>query len=70
MSWKNKALLIGAVGGLMAGLAAAAFFIRSADEKAGKTGNALATPDVQTGDLVKVLVAAVGVIRMVAGLGK
>ena len=30
MSWKNKTLMIGAIGGLMAGLAAAAFFIRSA----------------------------------------
>jgi hypothetical protein len=70
MSWKNKALMIGALGGLMAGLAAAAFFIRSADENAKKSGKDLATPDVQTGDLVKVLVAAVGVIRMVAGLGK
>lgn len=70
MTWKNKTLLIGAIGGLMAGLAAAAFFIRSADEKALQEGKALATPDVQTGDLVKVLVAAVGIIRMVAGLGK
>jgi uncharacterized membrane protein len=70
MSWKNKTLMIGAIGGLLAGLAAAAFFIRSADESAQKSGKALTTPDVQTGDLVKVLVAAVGVIRMVAGLGK
>jgi len=70
MTWKNKTLLIGAVGGLMAGLAAAVFFIRSADEKALQDGKALATPEVQTGDLVKVLVAAVGIIRMVAGLGR
>ena len=51
MSWKNKTLMIGAIGGLMAGLAAAAFFIRSADESAQKSGKALTTPDVQTGDL-------------------
>ena len=70
MTWKNKTLLIGAVGGLMAGLAAAAFFIRSADEKALQDGKALAAPEVETGDLVKVLLAAVGIIRLVAGLGK
>jgi uncharacterized membrane protein len=70
MTWKNKTLIIGAVGGLMAGLAAAAFFIRSADEKALQGGKALAAPEVETGDLVKVLLAAVGIIRLVAGLGK
>ncbi len=69
MNWKNKALLVGAAGGLLAGLAAAAFFIRSAEEKTDKSGMAL-KPDVATGDLVKILVAAVGVIRMVAGLGR
>ena len=69
MNWKNKALLIGAAGGLLAGLAAAAFFIRGAEEQKDNTGKAL-TPDVATGDLLKILVAAVGVIRLVAGLGR
>ena len=70
MSWKNKTLMIGAIGGLMAGLAAAGFFIRSAYEKALQDRKALAAPEGQTGDLVKVLVASVGIIRMVAGLGR
>ena len=69
MNWKSKALLIGAAGGLVAGLAAAALFIRSAEEDRGKAPR-LAAPNVQTSDLIKVLVAAVGVVRMAAGLGK
>lgn len=69
MSWKNKALLIGATGGLLAGLAAAALFIRGVEENKDGSGKAL-VPNVSTSDLAKVIVAAVGVVRMVAGLGK
>ncbi|MFQ3565664.1 MAG: hypothetical protein SNJ59_01580 [Aggregatilineales bacterium] len=68
-NWKMKYYLIGAVGGLLFGLAAAYLFARAAeDEQPGQ-----APKDgirISTGELVGISLALLGIMRQIAELGR
>lgn len=63
-NWKVKALVIGTAVGALLGLASAYLLTRTADEFDGQP------PHVSTGDIIKVGVAAIGLIRGIASLGE
>jgi hypothetical protein len=62
-NWKTKAYIIGAVSGAVIGLGAAFFLARSSDERDG------GPPHVSTGDVLKVGVGVIGLVRGIAALG-
>jgi H+/Cl- antiporter ClcA len=61
--WKTKTLLLGAGLGLVAGLVAAFIVIQNADERNDK-------PQLNAGDGVKVGLGVLGVLRLIADIGK
>jgi hypothetical protein len=63
MNWKNKTLLIGAVAGIVFGLASAYLIIQRAERE-----NTL--PAVSPGDGVKVGLGLLGVLRLIADIGE
>lgn len=62
MSWKNKTIIIGAVAGLLVGIAAAYIVIQRAEQED-------TPPKVTAGDGVKVGLGLLGVLRMIADMG-
>lgn len=66
--WKSKTYVYGAVGGLVFGLLSAYLYARAAEENASNNGG---TPSpIQTGQLLSLLLAALGLIRQIAESGK
>lgn len=63
MNWKNKTLAIGAVAGLVLGLAASYIVIQRAEREN-------TTPQISAGDGVKVGLGLLGVLRLIADLGE
>lgn len=63
MNWRNKTLIIGAVAGLLIGLAGAYIVIQRAEEL-----NNL--PEVSPADGVKVGLGVLGVLRLVADIAE
>ncbi len=61
-SWKMKALIIGGVVGLAAGVIAAVIFIQRAEMNQ-------AQPKISAGEGVKVGIGVLGVLRMISDLG-
>jgi len=61
-SWKMKALIIGGVVGLAAGVIAALIFIQRAEMSQAK-------PQITAGEGVKVGISVLGVLRMISDLG-
>ncbi len=61
-SWKMKALIIGGVAGLAAGIIAALIFIQRAE--LGQPN-----PKISAGEGVKVGIGVLGVLRMISDLG-
>ncbi len=61
-SWKMKALIIGGVVGLAAGMIAALIFIQRAEMSQAK-------PQISAGEGVKVGIGVLGVLRMISDLG-
>jgi hypothetical protein len=62
-NWRPRVLIIGAVAGTVLGLGTAYLLVRSADERHG------GPPEVSTGDLLKVALGVVGLVRGIASLG-
>ena len=62
-NWKTKTYIIGAVAGALIGLGTAFLMTRSADERGG------GPPEVSTGDVLKVGVGIIGLVRGIAALG-
>ncbi len=61
-TWKMKALIIGGVVGLAAGMIAALIFIQRAEMSQAK-------PQISAGEGVKVGIGVLGVLRMISDLG-
>lgn len=66
--WKNQTYLMGLVFGVIFGLTAAYFFTRAAQEDADKNGGK--PQPIQTGQLISLGLAALGLVRQIADLGK
>jgi len=63
MNWRKKTIAIGAVVGLLLGIAAAYIVIQRAERE-----NAI--PQISAGDGVKVGLGLLGVLRLIADLGE
>ncbi len=67
MNWKVKVFAIGGGIGLIVGLAAALLYARTVEQsQAGRASVKL--PAVQTGDLLRILISVVTLVRTIAGL--
>ncbi len=67
MNWKVKVFVIGGGIGLMVGLAAAALYARTVEQsQAGRREVRL--PAVQTGDLLRIVISVITLVRTIAGL--
>ncbi len=63
MNWKNRTFIIGAVAGLLIGLASAYIFIQRSEQ--------LDTlPELTAGDGVKIGLGVLGVLRLVADIAE
>jgi len=60
-SWKNKVLILGGLIGALLGLAAGFLYIRMAEEAGGPR-------EVSTGQVVKLAIAALGLMRQASQL--
>jgi hypothetical protein len=60
-SWKNKILVVGGLIGALVGVGAAFLYVRTAEEAGGPR-------EVSTGQVLKLAVAALGVVRQVSQL--
>jgi hypothetical protein len=60
-SWKNKTLILGGLVGALLGLAAGFLYIRMAEEAGGPR-------EVSTGQVVKLSIAALGLVRQASQL--
>lgn len=60
-SWKNKVLIVGGLVGALLGLAAGFLYIRMAEEAGGPR-------EVSTGQVVKLSIAALGLVRQASQL--
>ncbi|MCS7060493.1 MAG: hypothetical protein RMN25_04935 [Anaerolineae bacterium] len=67
MNWKAKVFLVGGVIGLIVGLAAAALYARTIEQSQGGRSN-VKLPAVQTGDLLRIAVSVMTLVRTIAGL--
>ena len=63
MNWKNKTIAIGAVAGLMIGVAAAYIIVQRAEREN-------TVPQISAGDGVKVGLGLLGVLRLIADIGE
>jgi hypothetical protein len=63
MNWRNKTIAIGAIAGLLLGVAAAYIVIQRAERE-----NML--PQITAGDGVKVGLGLLGVLRLIADIGE
>jgi hypothetical protein len=60
-SWKNKILILGGLIGALLGLAAGFLYVRMAEEAGGPR-------EVSTGQVVKLAIAALGLVRQASQL--
>ena len=67
MNWKAKIFAIGGGLGLVVGIAAAVLYVRTIQQTQGDRPNAN-LPAVQTGDLLRILVSLITLVRTIAGL--
>lgn len=67
-NWKRQSYVMGATVGLLFGLISAYLFNRAAEDDAERSGGQPSR--IQTGQLVGLLLAALGVARQVSELGK
>ena len=65
MSWKTQSYLVGVIGGLLLGLLSAYLYVRATEEN--MTGDR--PQRVKTGDLMKLTLALLAMIRQIADLG-
>ncbi|HVP20576.1 MAG TPA: hypothetical protein VMS73_01825 [Anaerolineaceae bacterium] len=61
-TWKTKALIIGGIAGLLAGIGAALIFIQRAESSE-------ARPKMSAGEGVKVGISVLGVLKLISDLG-
>ncbi len=61
-NWKPKVLIVGGLVGALCGLLAGFLYIRVAEEGDGP-------PQISTGNVIKLAIAAIGVVRQAAQLG-
>lgn len=67
MNWKVKVFVVGGAIGLLVGLAAAALYARTVEQaQAGRKQVKL--PAVQTGDLLRIVISVITLVRTIAGL--
>lgn len=62
-NWKPKLLIVGTALGALLGFISAYFMARSAEERAG------GPPEISTGDLLRVSIGVIGLMRGIAALG-
>ncbi len=62
-SWKARVLIAGGIIGALLGLGAGFLYVRVAEESGGPK-------NVSTGEVVKLAIAALGVVRQVSQLGR
>lgn len=62
-SWKVRVLIAGGIIGALLGLGAGFLYVRVAEESGGPK-------NVSTGEVVKLAIAALGVVRQVSQLGR
>ena len=67
MNWKVKVFVIGGGVGLVVGLAAAALYTRTVEQAQAGRAN-ISLPAIQTGDLLRILISVVTLVRTIAGL--
>lgn len=63
MNWRNKTLLVGAVAGLLIGLAGAYIVIQRSE-------NLKTLPEISAGDGVKIGLGVLGVLRLVSDIAE
>lgn len=66
-SWKNKMYVVGVVGGAIVGGLSALLYVRSAEESMEAEGE---MPEVSTGTMLSLTLAAISLIRQIAESGK
>jgi hypothetical protein len=69
MDTRTRVMIIGAVLGGLIGVLAAQLYLRSAERKAGGEGEAT-VPSLEPGDLIKLTLSVLGVLRLVDGMTK
>jgi len=67
MKQRTKVLVLGGVLGAVLGMSAAWIFLRGAEEEAGAQA---APPKLRAGDVVRLGIAILGVLRQIATLGE
>ena len=66
-SWKTRTYAVGIIGGIALGLLAAYMYTRAAEDDTSRTGRAAR---IQTGDLLGLGLALLGILRQVAEMGR
>ena len=67
MNWKVKVFAIGGGVGLLIGIAAAVLYSRTIEQTQGDSPTTR-LPAIQTGDLLRILISLVSLVRTIAGL--
>ncbi|QPC80691.1 hypothetical protein G4Y79_13315 [Phototrophicus methaneseepsis] len=65
--WKNKMYVFGVIGGAIVGGLSALLYVRSAEESMAAEGE---MPEVSTGTMLSLTLAAISLIRQIAESGK
>lgn len=69
MDTRTRVMIIGGIVGGLIGVLAAQLFLRSAERRAEETGEG-EIPSLQPGDLIKLILSVLGVLRLVDSLSK
>jgi hypothetical protein len=69
MDTRTRVMIIGGVLGGVIGVLAAQLFLRSAERRAGEEGEA-SLPSLEPGDMIKLTLSVLGVLKLVDGLSK
>lgn len=69
MDTRTRVMIIGGVLGGLIGVLAAQLYLRSAERKAGEEGET-PVPSLEPGDLIKLTLSVLGVLRLVDGMTK